>query len=137
MNVFLNGYFYRNLGDDLFFHIVTGRYPQHRFYAMIHGDHAHAYTGAANVKVLPQSKLLRGLDKLLYKLSPAMTLYAQRGKKSDASILVGGSMFQELASDGSDLIRLSQMPQNYKKLFIMGINFGPCKTDAYQQAVKA
>lgn len=136
MKLFLNGYFYRNLGDDLFFHIVANRYPAHQFYAMIHKDHASAYTGVPNVKVLPQSKALRGLDQILYKLSPSMSLYARKGRKLDASLLVGGSMFQEMADDGSDLVRLNQMPQNYKNLFIMGINFGPCKTDAYRQAVK-
>lgn len=137
MKLFLNGYFYRNLGDDLFFHIIANRYPQHQFYAMIHGDHAHAYQGVPNVKVLPQTKALRGLDKVLYKLSPSMSLYAIQGKKTDANILIGGSMFMEMHDDGSDIARLAQMPQNYKKLFIMGVNFGPHKTEAYKQACES
>lgn len=136
MKLFLNGYFYRNLGDDLFFHIIADRYPEHQFYAMIHGDHAEAYKGVSNVKILPQTKALRGLDKILYKLSPSMSLYARRGKKLDASILIGGSMFQEIHDDGSDIGRVEQMPKNYNNLFIMGINYGPAKTETYRQAVK-
>lgn len=134
MKLFLNGYFYRNLGDDLFFHIIVNRYPQHRFYAMIHGDHANAYKGVSNVKVLPQNKLLRGLDKVLFKLNPSLSLYALKGKQLDASVLIGGSMFMEMHDDGSDIGRVAQMPQNYKKLFVMGINFGPHKTEAYKKA---
>jgi len=136
MKLLLNGYFYRNLGDDLFFHIIANRYPNHQFYAMIHGDHADAYKGVSNVKVLPQTKLLRGLDKVLFKLSPSMSLYAQKGKKMDASILIGGSMFIEMYDDGYDLKRLRAMPQNRKGLYIMGINFGPHKTQGYLDACR-
>lgn len=134
MNIFLSGYFYNNLGDDLFYHIVTNRYPNHQFHAMIHSDYAHTYQGLNNVTVYPQTKTLRAVDKLFCKVSPKWSLYARKARKMDASLLIGGSMFMELHDDGSDIDRLAQMPQNYKKLFVMGINFGPHKTEAYQKA---
>lgn len=137
MNIHLSGYFHENLGDDLFFHILTRRYPQHRFYVLAHGDHAQAYQGASNVIVHSQGKLLRGVDKVLSKLSPRLSLGNLYGSTKDLSILIGGSMFQELFDDGSDLKRLKLMPQNHNRLYILGINYGPAKTQAHLEACRA
>ena len=135
MKIYLSGYFHENLGDDLFFHIITQRYAKHQFYMMVHGDHAHAYRGRPNVKVHAQPKLLRGADKILSKVSPNLGLGSLYGRTKEISVLIGGSMFQELYKDGSDLKRLAQMPQNRSKLYILGINYGPAKTMAYRDAV--
>ena len=131
MKILLNGYFHENLGDDLFYHLIAQRYPQHTFYMPVHADHAHAYTGKDNVKVLPQTKLLRGLNKLSTKLSPKLGVTALLGKCADLSVLIGGSMFQEMRGDGSDLKRVANMPRHKKGLYILGINFGPHKTQSY------
>lgn len=136
MNIFLNGYFHENLGDDLFFHIITRRYPNHQFHMLAHGDHASAYRGVPNAKIHPQCKLLRGADKVLSKLSPKLSFGSLYGRTKDLSVLIGGSMFQEMQDDGSDLKRLALMPENHKKLYIMGINYGPAHTQAYEDACR-
>lgn len=135
MKIYLSGYFHENLGDDLFFHIITQRYAKHQFYMAVHADHAHAYQGKPNVKVFPQRKLLRGADKLLSKVSPGFGIGSLYGRNKDVSVLIGGSMFQELYKDGSDLKRLAQMPQNRNKLYILGVNYGPARTSVYRDAV--
>ena len=134
MKLLTSGYFYRNLGDDLFLRILANRYPTHQFHTLIHGDHACAYTDMPNVRVMPMTKLRRGMDKVLAKLNPGLRLACVMGKKADASVLIGGSMFQELAEDGSDISRLQKMPKNYNRLFVLGINFGPYKTGAYLES---
>lgn len=134
MKIFLSGYFHENLGDDLFFHILTRRYPQHRFYVLAHADHARAYRGESNVTVHSQCKLLRGMDKVLSKISPSLSFGSLYGRTKDLSVLIGGSMFQELSHDGSDLKRLALMPHNHNRLYILGINYGPAHSQAYLDA---
>lgn len=136
MKILLSGYFYANLGDDLFYHIITQRYPQHRFYVLPHGDYAYAYMGKDNVTVFPQRKLLRGMDKALSKLSPKLSFWNLYGKMMDASVLIGGSMFQELTGDERDLRRLALMPRKDKNLFVLGVNYGPAKSQRYLQACR-
>lgn len=136
MKILLNGYFHENLGDDLFYQLIVRRYPQHQFYMPVHADHAHAYTGNGNVKVWRQNKLLRGANKLLSALSPRFAVNTLAGNFTDLSVLIGGSMFQELFADGSDLKRLAQMPRHKKGLYVLGINFGPHKTQGYLDACR-
>lgn len=136
MKILLSGYFHENLGDDLFYHLITDRYPDHTFYVPVHGDHAKSYGGKANVKLFPQNKLLRGMDKVLFALSPRLSVTEFLGRKTDLSVLIGGSMFIEMYDDGYDQKRLRSMPQNHKGLYIMGINFGPHKTQAYLDACR-
>ena len=128
MKILLTGFFHENLGDDLFFHLITARYPQHTFYMNVHADHANAYAGKPNVKLLRQTKPLRGLNKLLTALSPKLGIPALTGKFTDISVLIGGSMFQEHAGG---LARLAQMPRHKKGLYVLGINFGPYQTQTY------
>ena len=136
MKILLNGYFHENLGDDLFFHLITCRYPQHTFYMPVQADHAHAYQGKKNVKVLRLNKLLRGANKLLAAISPALSVTRLMGKFTDQAVLIGGSMFQELDTDGRSLKRLAQMPRHKKRLSVLGISFGPHKTQGYLDACR-
>ena len=136
MNIFLTGYCHENLGDDLLIYILTQRYPQHTFHMLVHSDHAHAYDHMPNVKVHRQPKLLRGVDKVLSKISPKLSFTYLYGLTKELSVLVGGSMFQELAGDRSDLKRLALMPANHNKFYVLGINYGPEKTQAYYEACR-
>ena len=128
MKILLNGYFYQNLGDDLFFHLITERYPQHTFFVPIHGDYAHSYRGKPNVKILPQTKWKRGVDKLLGKISPKLTITGRLTRRTDLGVLIGGSMFQELPDAQS---RIARMPRHPKGQLVLGVSFGPHKTQGY------
>ena len=132
MKILLNGYFYKNLGDDLFFHLITDRYPQHTFYVPVHADHAGAYTGRKNVKILPQTKWKRGMDKVFRKFCPRLVSTARLARRTDLGVLIGGSLFQETVPGAME--RLARMPRHPKGQYIMGINFGPHKTQAYVDA---
>ncbi len=133
MKILLNGYFYKNLGDDLFFHLITDRYPQHTFYVPVHADHAKAYMGKKHVKILPQTKWKRGMDKLLGKVSAKLTATGRLARRTDLGVLIGGSMFQEF---GDAQARLARMPRHPKGQYVLGINFGPHKTQAYVDACR-
>lgn len=134
MKILLNGYFYQNLGDDLFLHLITERYPNHTFYVPIHGDYAKAYKGKPHVKILPQTKWKRAAKKLLGKLCPSLGAYPWLYGRTDLGVLIGGSMFQE--TEGNAMARLQKMPRHPEGQYILGINFGPHKTQAYVDATK-
>ena len=135
MKILLKGYFYKNLGDDLFFHLITERYPQHTFYVPVHGDHAQAYMGKPHVKILPQTKLKRGMDKILQKIAPRLVSAKGLERRTDLGVLIGGSMFQEIGEN--PIARLNQMPRHPKGQYVLGVNFGPHKSQAYVDATKA
>lgn len=134
MKILLNGYFYTNLGDDLFFHLITQRYPRHTFYVPVHADHAATYSGYSNVKLLPQTKLHRGLNKLLSKVSDKLSLNQRLSDRTDLSVLIGGSMFQEQGSDC--LQRLARFPRHPGGQYVLGVSFGPHKTQTYVDACR-
>ena len=52
MKILLNGYFHKNFGDDLFFHMIRERYNNHMFYVPIESESSSAYVGEKIVKVL-------------------------------------------------------------------------------------
>lgn len=134
MKILLNGYFYQNLGDDLFLRLITERYPNHTFYVPIHGDYAKTYKGKPHVKILPQTKWKRAAKKLLCKLSPSLGAYPWLYGRTDLGVLIGGSMFQE--TEGNALARLGKMPRHPKGQYILGINFGPHETQGYVDATR-
>ena len=134
MKILLKGYFYKNLGDDLFFHLITERYPQHTFYVPVHGDHARAYMGKPHVKILPQTKLKRGMDKILQKFAPQLVSAKRLERRTDLGVLIGGSMFQEIGEN--PIARLKQMPRHPKGQYVLGVNFGPHKSQAYLDATR-
>lgn len=136
MKILLNGYFHKNFGDDLFFHIICKRYNNHIFYAPIEKECAHAYMGENNIKVLSINKLIRGIDKLTTKLNPKFSYYNILNHFTDLSVLIGGSMFQELYGDRHDLERIDNLPDTSKALYILGVNFGPYKTIKYLNKCK-
>ena len=50
MKILLNGYFHKNFGDDLFFHMIRERYNQHMFYVPIESESSSEYVGEKNVR---------------------------------------------------------------------------------------
>lgn len=114
MNIYVNAYLEKNLGDDLFFKILTDRYPEHQFYAI-----SNEYKSDKNITFMKNTIKM----KILNKLGLKSRVYIN---SKDISISIGGSMYIE---------GLSQI--NKKKIFgdnpyyILGSNFGPYKTEGY------
>ena len=129
--VILRGFFYKNLGDDLFYHMIVQRYPKTKFYLPVVDKYKNAYNDEKNVKVIGLNKVVRGINKLLIKINNLFDIYNLIEKYGDLVVLIGGSLFQEKNDDGSDIERLNEMPGKKKPLYILGVNFGPYKTQKY------
>lgn len=136
MKILLNGYFHKNFGDDLFFHMIRERYNQHMFYVPVESESSSEYVGEKNVKILKINKFIRAVDKVLFKVNYRLSYYNFLNRSADLSVLIGGSMFQEISGDVRDLKRIDALPISTKSLYILGVNFGPYKSDGYLERCK-
>lgn len=118
MKIFVNAFLENNLGDDLFVDILLNRYPQHAFYAI-----SKDFKPRKNLKVLSNNFLIRVIRKL--SLKPILA------NKCDMSVVIGGSMYmEETSQDTNKRFSLGRNPY-----YILGVNFGPYKTEKYYQNV--
>ena len=129
--VILRGFFYKNLGDDLFYHMIVQRYPKTKFYLPVIDKCKDAYDDEKNVKIISLNRIVRGINKLLNYISSSFDIYNLFEGYGDLVVLIGGSLFQEKSNDKSDIKRLDEMPGKKKPLYILGVNYGPYKTESY------
>lgn len=118
MKIFVNAFLENNLGDDLFVDILLNRYPQHTFYTI-----SKDFKPRKNLKVLSNNFLIKVIRKL--SLKPILA------NRCDMSVVIGGSMYmEETPQDTNKNFSLGKNPY-----CILGVNFGPYKTDQYYQNV--
>lgn len=122
MKIYLNAYLQKNLGDDLFVYILLNRYKNHQFYAM---STEKAYRKMYdNLHVLDAKYLVKAIRKL--------SLKALVASPFDLALTLGGSMFIENPGD---------IRKNYsfgkKDHYILGVNFGPYRSQRYFDKIKA
>ena len=113
MKVFINAFLEGNLGDDIFVDLLLDRYPNHNFYTL-----SSDYLPTKNLKVFSNEFFIKVIRKLSLK-----SLFANR---CDLSVTIGGSMFMEQKGDATRNFSLGKKPY-----YIMGINFGPYKSQTY------
>ena len=136
MYIYVSGYFYANLGDDLFVHILAQRYPKINFIIVTKNEYKESYINESNIKVVVLRKFDCIRSKLIELGLKCNTIYEKIKKKSNASILIGGSMFQELENDTNAIRRIDSFPGKYSDVYILGINFGPYRTQEYYEKVQ-
>lgn len=111
-----------NLGDDLFVKIISSRYPYMKFITI---SNSNIKLKLDNVKVL-KGFWYKNTNKLIKILSNRKeTVETFLEKKYKRSLFIGGSMFIEGQSSNKEL---SCHKGDY---YIIGINFGPYKTEKY------
>lgn len=113
MKIFINAFLEGNLGDDIFVDLLLDRYPNHNFYTL-----SSDYLPTKNLKVFSNEFFIKVIRKLSLK-----SLFANR---CDLSVTIGGSMFMEQKGDATRNFSLGKKPY-----YIMGINFGPYKSQTY------
>ena len=133
MEVFVRGFFYANLGDDLFLYILAKRYPNHNFHVILNKEYTKVFRDEKNIIVHPYKKIRRGLDRFLINYNK--DYYVEIEKKCQLNVVIGGSIFQEDADDVVARERLARMPQ-LNPTYILGANFGPYVTEEYRLLVK-
>ena len=121
-NCHLMVYLNDNLGDDLFVKIISARYPYMKFITI---SNSNIKLKLDNVKVL-KGFWYKNANKLIKMLSNRKeTVETLLEKKYKRSLFIGGSMFIEGQSSNKEL---SCHKGDY---YIIGINFGPYKTEKY------
>lgn len=127
MQIYIRGYFSANFGDDLFVRVLTNRYPDQQFVLVLNSEYKNSLNDIKNLKVIALNKVQRGLSKFRI-LKDA---YKSAEKKSDLSILVGGSLFQEYKNDRAAIERIDSYPGQYNPAYVIGSNFGPYHTQEF------
>lgn len=134
MNILLDIYLEKNLGDDLFLVSILKRYPYHQFYIFTQLDYSNFEKEYPNLHIVRLNKyfnyfIARMKLRALYK-----KIFIK--KNSIAAIAtIGGSIFIEYA--GWETLykeRLSlwkYMKNQNKKVFIIGSNYGPYNSETF------
>lgn len=132
--IFVDVYLAYNLGDDLFVDILAKKFPNAEFTLNYVGDNYDKFI--KNYENLSRRKYSL-IDKINQKLKIKDTLYNydKLAEEHDALIFIGGSIFREeeyYKSLLNDRIKLVQaFKSRNKKVFILGANFGPIKTQKF------
>ena len=133
--VFLYAYDRQNLGDDLFVHTITRRYPDVRFYMWTDRKNRKTYASLPNLKVIDgDSAFVRFLRKIRPSLQPRYRSWLE--KRCDAVVYIGGSIFYEYLHGEGIPAWWSYMSETHP-LYVMGANFGPYRTEAYRDQMGA
>ena len=128
--IFLYAYDRQNLGDDLFVHTITRRYPDVQFYMWSGRENRKTFQALPNLKVVDRdSALVHALDWL--RPSFVSRYRAWLEKRCDAVVYIGGSIFMEYENWEQTLTWWEYEAKN-RPFFVMGANFGPYKTEGYR-----
>ena len=117
--VYIDAYFAENLGDDIFIDILTKRYQNCQFYAI-----------TENRKNYNRDNLKVYTNKYMYKILKKFSWEKYLAGKFKTVVTIGGSMFMERNDSNKDF---SMGKKNNR--YILGINFGPYKTEKYYQNI--
>lgn len=131
MKIFLRGFFFTNLGDDLFIHMLAKRYPEHTFVMVINKGYEGAFVKEPNIQLIKTNKFVRGIFKIC-----KVDINDKIEKQTELSIIISGSIFQEYKNDTRAMERLLHLPGNNNPTYIVGTNFGPYVTEQYLQTAK-
>lgn len=134
MNILLDIYLEKNLGDDLFLESILTRYPEHHFYIFSQLDYVVFENKYANLHIVKLNKYVNYLQAKLNKKNAFKQKFIQKNK-IEALVCVGGSIFIEFEGWEklySERLSLWQyMKERQKKVFIIGSNFGPYTSDTF------
>ena len=129
--ILIYGYTRVNFGDDLFFKILVERYPDVEFYMLAEDDYSQIIR-CDNFHSMRRNRI----NKIFASHIPYQ-FYLHR---FDAVICIGGSIFMEMGTSGSN--RIVRFLLKYKRkfpsvpIYIVGSNYGPEQTTAFRESVK-
>ena len=133
--VFLYAYDRQNLGDDLFVHTITKRYPDVQFYMWSDRKNRKTFNQLSNLKVIDKDSCFA---RFLQKLRPSLAVRYKSWleKRCDAVVYIGGSIFYEYLHGEGIPVWWEYMADSHP-LFVMGANFGPYRTEKYRMQMSA
>lgn len=129
--IFLYAYDRQNLGDDLFVHTITKRYPYVKFYMWSDLKNRENFRCLPNLKVLQKEG---GMARLLEHIRPSLAARYRNWMENrcKAVIYIGGSIFMEYENWSQGENWWEYTAEN-RPFYVLGANFGPYHTEAYRQ----
>ena len=130
MLVDLRIYLVKNLGDDLFLEIISSRYKNTKF---IIYPSVKYYIGEINPNIIIKDNALEVKYNYLCNKFKLYFLNTNRfvSKRCDATVIVGGSIFQESKNWHILKKKISLYNNLNPKYYILGCNFGPFKSKKF------
>ena len=137
MNIYVDAYLAKNLGDDLFIHILAAHFPDTAFFVNYYGaEYRNVFANNRNVKFPYYA--------LAFKLFNRLGIYdyindvKRISRTYDAMIFLGGSIFRE-EEYWKDLYKLRMslveaFQQRGKPVYVLGANFGPVYSKEFYQS---
>lgn len=139
MNILLDLYLEKNLGDDLFLQTILKKYPNDNLYITTQEVYKEMEQKHPNLTVITLPKIANAIIHKA-KLTHLTTKFITRKYQIEALATVGGSIFTEY--DGWEkLFKIRENNWNYfkkknKPVFVIGANFGPYKTTKFLESYK-
>lgn len=132
--VFLYAYDKQNLGDDLFIHTITKRYPKTKFYLWSDKQNKHNFKRIKNLTVVAQDG---AFVRFLKKIRPSLAVrYKNRYiRRAVASVYIGGSIFMEY-KHWETIVGWWEYAVNAYPMYALGCNFGPYQTEEYRKSMQ-
>lgn len=119
----------QNLGDDLFVHTITKRYPHAKFYIWSDKKNQTVFRCLPNLKVLDQdSRLVRFLNRLRPSLLARYRAWLE--KRCVAVVYIGGSIFMEY--DPVVYPSWWEYEAENRPFYVLGANFGPYRNPIFR-----
>ena len=129
--VFLYAYDRQNLGDDLFVHTITQRYPDVQFYMWSDRKNKKTFADLPNLKVIDRdSRFVHALNRL--RPSLVARYKAMIEGRCDAVVYIGGSIFMEYPN-WEQICSWWEWTAKNRPFYVLGANFGPWHTEAYRE----
>ena len=129
--IFLYAYDRRNLGDDLFVHVITKRYPDVKFYMWSDKVNRETFASLPNLKVIDKdSRFVHFLNRLRPSLVARYKAWLE--KRCDAVVYIGGSIFMEYPN-WEQISTWWEYEAENRPFYVLGANFGPYHTEAYRE----
>ena len=127
--VYIYAYTKSNLGDDLFIKSLIERYPKDKFILLgnrVYKDLLATYRNACVYdKFSTKSKILQKLN--------LFQMWERKVREScDYMVYIGGSIFMEYEKWTDQYKWYKELFDN-EKLFFIGCNWGPCKTELFRE----
>lgn len=131
--VFLYAYDRQNLGDDLFVHTITKRYPRVQFYMWSDPKNRETFGCLPNLKILQKDA---GMAMFLGRLRPSLAARYRdwMENRCEAVVYIGGSIFMEYKS-WAQLLTWWEYTAEHRPFYVLGANFGPYHTEAYREKI--
>ncbi len=132
-SVMLYGYYGMNLGDDLFFEKLLTRYPDVMFFVYFSQNYRAFFEKYDNVKFYAiEDDFVRRINQIGTKVKIRELFELLLLMRSDATVHIGGSIYQQVGDYNLDYNMRKRRKQPFKPFFSISCNFGTFKDQTFK-----